>query len=162
MRARFVLIVLFGLAAVMVPSTARAGQGTSMWCNDGFSLGGTLVPVIDDPVTLNAEIGTAPAFVELCYSTTPRGHNAPAITGGRVYVTPSGTVCTSDTSPVVVALDCSIGGPTAPGGVVTLRVQHVILDVGATTNGVRSPLCIDDLRIYLPTTTLGPFDVGVC
>lgn len=160
-------IALLGslLMVVMAGSVAQAGQGVSMWCNDGASLGGTYIQVIDDPVTLNAEVGAAPAFVELCYSTTPRGNGAPAISGGRVYATQSGIVCTSDSSPIVLAVSCELPldpDVMRPGRLtsVTVRLQHLV--VGAQTGQLEIPLCLRNVVIYTGTSSIGPFGLGAC
>lgn len=161
-----VALALMALCAGGLGSAAHAGQGVSMWCNDGASLGGTYVQVIDDPVTLNAEVGASPAFVELCYSTTPRGNGAPAVTGGRVYATESGIVCTSDGSPVVLAVTCELPldpDVTRPTRItsVTVRVQHLV--VGAQAGHVHpAPLCLRNVVVYTGTSSIGPFGLGAC
>ncbi len=164
------LVALVGLVATA--GRADAGQGASQWCSDNTPIGAAQeIHVIDDPVTFNLEVGTAPQYMIVCYSTTPFGSGAPAVTGGHVFVDlANGTAnCQPDVSTTVFEVQCQVADPDpgSPGKRVTINVRFQGTTTGTVTAGVEvgtfgAPACFRGFTIFAPTTTVGPHNVGVC
>lgn len=170
------LVVLALVLALGGPAApARGGQGASQVCDDGTGPG-MEVPIAHDPVTFDVEIGTSGmTYLNVCYSTTPYGNGEAAVTGGVIGVNVSnGTVyCTPDSSPIVLAVDCSLGDPdpSSPGRTasVTIRFQHITASTGTLGAEVGTPdttagqVCLRGFTVYGPTgVVVGPFNLGAC
>jgi hypothetical protein len=153
---------------------AQGGQGASTVCDDGTGPG-MEVPLVHDPVTFDIEVGTTgPTYLNVCYSTTPFGNGAPAVTGGVIGINLSteSVYCTPDTTPIVLAVSCSTTdpNPASPGKTVSvsIRIQHLTVGTGPLGAEVGSPdttagqVCLRGFTIYGPTGVIGPFNLGAC
>jgi hypothetical protein len=123
-------------------------------------------PIVDTLVTVGLEAGPTP-YVQLCFSTTPKGNGGGAVVGGWVEVflgpDPYGR-CDRDTSPMVVGVDCRMlvsdgGTPSRTLGVTVTLQDTTSIGFGAEVDDVA---CLRGATLTTPAGTAGPFDVGVC
>jgi hypothetical protein len=158
-------LVLAGGAA-----PAEAGQGASEVCDDDIAAG-TEVPLVHNPITFDLEGGiTGTTYLQVCYSTTAYGSDAPAVTGGMIQVDVGRgrVVCVPDSSSIVVAVTCSTddADPASAGSqvTVTVRIQEdtTTVPVGAEAGVPGSPACLRGFTVFGPTGQVGPFNVGIC
>lgn len=175
---RLVGCVTIGLLAGVLPVWAPgavAGEGRSDDCTDGsVKPGGTEVPIVTSPVTLNVEAGAENGgYVQLCYSTTAEGSGSTAVTGGIIETFPSPNTghvaCHDDTSPTLIGITCETPDPNPASTGLTysasVRVQDT--EVGIAPTGVElgqldSVVCLRDVAAYTPVGNTEPVDVGVC
>jgi hypothetical protein len=163
--AGVVLVASGGLAPA-----AQAGSYQSTHCSDGIASNGTEFPLVGNPVTFDIEVGNGLSYLQICYSTTPRGSTAPAVTGGVITVYDSGHVgCWQDTSPVVFGLHCQTGddNPGSVGRWIKLEISlqgspTTVGPIGGEVGTPSSPACIRGFYLYAPTGVIGPYNIGVC
>jgi hypothetical protein len=172
--ARGTLLFVGVLVLSILPNVAHAGTGVSTHCSDGITGpngSSTEIHIVNNPVTFNVEVAPSQTGLLICYSTTPYGSTAPAVTGGYIGVHPAGPSpvwCTQDTSPVVLGIDCVLRDdePTSPGRTleVTIRFQTWTyrLVAGVELSPPAVVACLDDAVFFTPTGNVGPVDIGVC
>lgn len=170
-----VTIALFAAALPVWAPGAVAGEGWSEGCTDGSTKpGGTEIPIVSSPVTLNLEAGVDNGgYVQVCYSTTAEGSSAPAVTGGMVETFPAPytghIACHDDDSPTLVAIECQTQdpNPSSTGLTYSASVHAQDLEVGIAPTGAElgqldSVVCLRDVAVYTPVGSTGPVDLGAC
>ena len=168
---KYLIVAVAMLVAwgALVPP-AEAGWFYSTHCSDGVAPDGTEFPLVGSPVTFDVEVGNGVSYLQVCYSTTPRGSTAPAVTGGGITVYNAGHVgCWYDSSPVVLGVHCQTGDDN-PGSAgrwikleLTLQGSPVTLGpIGGEIGAVSGPACLRGLYLYVPNGMIGPYNVGVC
>ena len=167
-RLAILLCALVAVAGLSMPASAGGVGSGSMYCRDGQPPQSE-IPLVGWPVTLDLELYTgSPAYVQVCYSTTPAGDGTTAITGGAFWVRPEAgeADCTPDAN-TVLAVECFFR--VSPSGIhIELIPRLQSTTVGGTVAVL--PGTFDDLVCLRGFTVnvdggpaeFGPADIGIC